>query len=261
MRERPTTSPMEVVTEMSPGITRMCVENGEWSFGAPNYYLVRGTDGAVVIDSGTGTDEEFALFRSTWLSKGKPKVAAVIVTHEHFDHDGGSFDFSDLVGAPIIGGLGERVEERTMDLGERVVTILPTPGHTEDSLCVLDKTSNSLFTGDTIIEDKSVVVDDMGEYIHSLEELKRLKSATILPGHGNLIPDASQKIADYIARTHRRERMILRFIHHGLNSVDSLTKRMYPHKPHVGQRQVLSHIEKLINDGLITEQEGQLTLI
>ncbi len=261
MGERPTKALTEVMTEISPGITRMCVENGEWSFGPPNYYLVQGIDSAVVVDSGTGTDEEFGLFRRTWLSKGKPQIAAVIVTHEHFDHDGGSFDFSDLVGAPIIGGLGKRADERTIDLGERAVTILPTPGHTEDSLCVMDNNTRGLFTGDTIIEDKSVVVEDMGEYVNSLEALKKLNPSTILPGHGNQISDAEQKIADYIARTHRRERMILRFIHHGLNSVDSLTKRMYPHKPYVGQKQVLSHIEKLIEEGRVVEQEGQLVLI
>lgn len=260
MGESSTTSLMEVVTEMSPGITRMYLENGEWSFGPPNYYLIQGADCAVVVDSGTGSDEEFELFRNTWLSKGKPRIAAVIVTHEHFDHDGGSFDFSDLIGAPIIGGLGERVEQRTMDLGERVVVILPTPGHTEDSLCVMDNNTRGLFTGDTIIEDKSVVVEDMGEYVNSLERLKKIKPATIFPGHGNQIQDANQKIADYIARTHRRERMIMRSIQHGLNSVESLTKRMYPHKTHVGQKQVLTHVKKLIDDGLIVEQGGQLSL-
>ncbi len=239
----------------------MTIENGEWSFGSPNYYLVRGLNGAVVVDSGTGTDEEYALFEKTWLSKGKPPVAAVIVTHEHFDHDGGSFDFSDLTGAPIIGGLGKRESERAMDLGEREITILPTPGHTEDSLCVYDRKTNSIFTGDTVIEDKSVVVNDMSSYLTSLKRLQRIAPLLILPGHGSVIENATDKIAEYIAHTNRRERMIKRFIHHGLTSIDALTKRIYPHKPEVGKRQIESHIQKLIEEGYLAEIHGELTLI
>lgn len=261
MKEKPSVDVQEVVAENIPGITCMTIENGEWSFGTPNYYLVRGLNVAVVVDSGTGSDEEYALFEKTWLSKGKPPIAAIIVTHEHFDHDGGSFDFSELTGAPIIGGLGEREEERTMNLGEREITILPTPGHTEDSLCVYDKKTDSLFTGDTIIEDKSVVVSDMASYIASLKKLEGISPARILPGHGNIIENATGKIAEYIAHTNRRERMIKRFIHHGLTSIDALTKRIYPLKPEVGKRQIESHIRKLIEEGYLTEEQGELTLI
>lgn len=261
MGEGYTKEPMEVVTDVSPGITRMCIENGEWSFGPPNYYFIEGNDGAAVVDSGTGSDEEFVLFKKTWQSKGKPKVAAVIITHEHFDHDGGSFDFSDLVGAPIIGGLGEKVDKRAIELGERQIVVLPTPGHTTDSLCVLDKNTNSLFTGDTIIEDKSVVVSDMCDYVRTLEELKLLAPTTIFPGHGSRISDGLQKINEYIAHTNRRERKIVSFIHHGLTSVDSIARRMYPQNRRAGEMQVKAHVEKLLEEGRLSINNGQLSLI
>jgi glyoxylase-like metal-dependent hydrolase (beta-lactamase superfamily II) len=261
MGERPTKAPQEIVTESSDGITRMSVDDGNWSFGSPNFYLIQGIGRAVIVDSGTGSLPEYDLFEKTWVDKRRPTVEAVIVTHYHFDHNGGSSAFAKLVGAEVIGGREKEEVEQAIQLGEREVVILPTPGHTKDSLCVLDRNTNALFTGDTVIEDKSVVVDDMREYTGSLEKLKKIKPTAIFPGHGNYIPDAGQKINEYIARTHRRERMIIRFIKHGLNSVDSLTKRMYPHKPKAGQKQVMSHVKKLIDDGRLVESKGQLTLI
>ena len=39
--------------------------------------------------------------------------------------------------------------EEQIDLGEIVLTILHTPGHTPDAICLLDKTNRLLFTGDT----------------------------------------------------------------------------------------------------------------
>lgn len=261
MGERPIKAPQEVVTESPFGITRMTIEDGNWSFGTPNYYLIQGSNAAVVVDSGTGSLAEYNLFEKTWVSKGRPTVSAVIVSHHHFDHKGGSSDFAELVGASVIGGSEEQEEERVLDLGEREVVVLPTPGHTRDSLCVLDKKTNALLTGDTIIEDKSVVVSDMGDYVRTLEELKRLAPSVIFPGHGSEISDGLHKIEAYIAQTHRRERKIVGFINHGLNSIDGLVRRMYPQNRHMGEIQVKAHIEKLIKDGRLKENEGQLEMI
>ena len=250
----------ETVEEVAPGLIRITVENGEWSFGTPNYYLLIGETEGIIVDSGTGSSSEFSLFRKTWQKRGQPKIAGIVVTHSHFDHSGGIRSFSALVDAEIIGGKGMAEDKREIDLGGRTVTIIPTPGHTRDSLCVLDSKSNALFTGDTIIEDKSVVVQDMSAYWNTLEELKWLAPAIIYPGHGNTVENGTNKIQEYIARTHRRERTIERFIQRGLTDVRSLTNRMYGDKSSAGHQQVKAHIEKLEKEGRIIAQDGKLQL-
>lgn len=252
----------EIAHEVAPGVLRMTIEDGEWGFGSPNFYIISGKSGSVVIDSGTGSTKELRLFKKTWEGKRRMPIKAVVVTHNHFDHDGGSGDISGIVGAPLIGGLGEAEEEQIIDLGGRRIGIFPTPGHTKDSLCVWDNKTNGLFTGDTIIEDVSVVVSDMTAYNKTLEELRKLASDIIFPGHGNPIPNAPHKIQEYITRTHRRERMIVKFIQRGLTDEGLLAKRMYPNDNWgAGRGQIHAHLKKLQQEGRVEESDGKLKIL
>lgn len=252
----------EISQQVSRGITRLTVENGEWGFGSPNFYIISGGNGSVIIDSGMGSPEEMNLFERAWRDKRINGAIAVVVTHNHFDHDGGRKEIARLTGAPIIGGRGEMEEEKTIDLGGRIIRIFPTPGHTTDSLCALDHQTNGLFTGDTIIEDKSVVVDDMSDYVKTLEALKELAPTVIFPGHGNPIPDAPKKIQAYFDRTHTRERMILRYIARGDMDEVALVKKMYPKDEWgAGSDQISAHLQKLEKEGRVVEEDGRLRVV
>lgn len=261
MVEKGSVHTQEISQQVSRGITRLSVENGEWDFGSPNFYIVSGSNGSIIIDTGIGSSVELSLFKRVWKDKRINGAMAIVVTHGHMDHDGGKEEIAALTGAPIIGGMGEMEGERTIDLGGRRISIFPTPGHTTDSVCVLDQQSNGLFSGDTIIGEKSVVVDDMSDYLKTLEKLKELSPSVIFPGHGDPITDTPKKIQAYLDRTHTRERMILRFIERGNMDETALAKKMYPNNDWgAGSDQISAHLQKLEREGRIVEEDGRLKI-
>lgn len=152
------------------------------------------------------------------------------------------------------------MEPMTLLVGGRELQIIPTPGHTKDSICILDKEANALFTGDTIVGEPSAIVDDMESYMRSLELLLELAPDTILPGHGKPDFNGPAKIDAYIKRTKRREDMIVKFIKRGSCSLDILWKRMYLDGSEAGKYQIKSHLAKLANEGVAKDIDGSLTI-
>jgi glyoxylase-like metal-dependent hydrolase (beta-lactamase superfamily II) len=137
-------------------------------------YLLVGKSRALLIDAGaTGRDIHPALATLTNLP------VTVIPTHLHYDHTNGLKNFASiaLIDLPetrsrvregivhlgryqYLGAAGEdaplfRVTEWVrpdgyIDLGERRVQVLWTPGHTTSSISVHDPAAKVLFTGDLI---------------------------------------------------------------------------------------------------------------
>lgn len=75
--------------------------------------LIRGKDGAVLID--TGTDKGAQAIAANIASLGvKPgEIKAILGSHEHFDHVGGLARFQALTGAPVLVGADARDVIRT----------------------------------------------------------------------------------------------------------------------------------------------------
>jgi glyoxylase-like metal-dependent hydrolase (beta-lactamase superfamily II) len=75
-----------------------------------------------------------------------------------------------------------------LDLGGRTLEVLLTPGHTPDSLCVIDRRNRLLFTGDTFYLGPIylyVPETDVGAYERSIGRLAALvpQLDVLLPGH------------------------------------------------------------------------------
>ena len=84
----------------------------------------------------------------------------------------------------------ELAEGGEVRFGEIRLTVLHTPGHTEGSVCLLDRDAGLLFSGDTLFAGGWGRVDlpggDPAEMAASLARLSELEDAIeVFPGHGN----------------------------------------------------------------------------
>jgi glyoxylase-like metal-dependent hydrolase (beta-lactamase superfamily II) len=154
------------------------IDKDTYAISEPKYwqqnvsYLILGTKRALLFDTGPGL---YDIKKTVGSITHLPLV--VIPSHLHFDHVGDLHEFTDvrLLDTPAVrarfhdGYFSEttaqymlRTPERfrvhgwvsdgqKLDLGHRQVTILSTPGHTPDSITILDEPDrHRLFTGDLI---------------------------------------------------------------------------------------------------------------
>ncbi|MCK4714993.1 MAG: MBL fold metallo-hydrolase, partial [Candidatus Aenigmarchaeota archaeon] len=101
--------------------------------------------------------------------------------------------------------VGRRLKEgdavRADDMGFEV---MHTPGHTPGSICLYDRKSKTLITGDTIFSDGVGRTDMPGgneeQLKESIDKLASLEVRRLLPGHGDaLVCDSPRTVADIMS--------------------------------------------------------------
>ena len=76
-----------------------------------------------------------------------------------------------------------------IDIGNRSVQILHTPGHSPGHMCFWEKDTGFLFTGDLVYKDTLFAYfpsTDPEAYLNSLERLSMLPVNSVFPGHHSL---------------------------------------------------------------------------
>ena len=182
---------------------------GPMTLDGTNTWVLRadGAAGAVVIDPGPLDDAHLADIA------GHAPVTAILITHGHHDHGEGAAKLSEMRGGGPVRAADPQhcVRAEPLVAGPLTVAgleleVLPTPGHTADSVCFV--TPEAVFTGDTILGRGTTVVawpdGDLGAYLRSLEVLSSYPRV-LLPGHGPAGSDCAEVARAYLR--HRRERL------------------------------------------------------
>lgn len=177
------------------------------------------SDLAVVIDPGPLDEGHLRHVIGTAEQAGK-RVALTLLTHGHPDHAEGAARFAELSGTSVRAlDPALRLGDEGLAAGDVVSTgglelrVVPTPGHTADSLCFHLPAEGAVLTGDTVLGRGTTVVAHpdgrLGDYLDSLRRLRSLTAddgvATVLPGHGPVLEDAQGAVDFYLA--HRRNRL------------------------------------------------------
>lgn len=165
-------------------------QNKSVNYEAPFLYLLFGNDRAVLIDTGATSEAEFFPLRRTvdsligrWL-KANPRTAyglVVVHTHAHGDHVAADGQFGDRPGTVVVGKGLDDVKEfygladwpdgtAEIDLGGRVVDVIPGPGHQEAATVFYDRYTRVLLTGDSFYPGR-LYVFDWPAYVATLDRL------------------------------------------------------------------------------------------
>ncbi|MET9301102.1 MBL fold metallo-hydrolase [Micromonospora aurantiaca] len=181
--------------------------------GTNTWVLRAGPDApAVVVDPGPADEGHLAAIAA------QGRIGCVLITHGHADHTEGAPRLRELLdGVPVLAadpahtaGGEPLTAATTIDVGLDL-RLLPTPGHTADSVCLVAAHDGEhvVLTGDTILGRGTTVVahpdGHLGDYLSSLELLSAYRGIPALPGHGPALADCGVAADFYLA--HRRARL------------------------------------------------------
>ncbi|MGW5094123.1 MBL fold metallo-hydrolase [Streptomyces nodosus] len=224
------------VNVLAPNASPMTLDGtNTWIVSEPGSAL------AVAIDPGPLDDGHLRTVIATAEQLGK-RVALTLLTHGHPDHAEGALRFAELTGTEV------RALDPALRLGDEglghgdVVTVgglelrvVPTPGHTADSLCFHLPADRAVLTGDTVLGRGTTVVAHpdgrLGDYLDSLRRLRSLTIDdgvhTVLPGHGPVLEDAQGAVEYYLAHRAHRLAQIETAVEQGHRSPDAVVAHVY----------------------------------
>lgn len=136
------------------------------------------------------------------IKKNKTELKYIINTHYHFDHTDANEIVRKKTKAKILIHESEKnfvnfsvdkflKQDDEIKIGDIVLKVIHTPGHSKGSICLLEKSLPVIFTGDTLFEFGHGRTDlDGGSFSDIQQSLKNLsfflkKGIKIYPGHGD----------------------------------------------------------------------------
>ena len=251
-------------------IERILANNpGIFTGGGTNTWLLDDGHGAVVVIDPGPVDTKHG--RAIVDRIADRTVEAVLVTHTHVDHAPLANPLARDLAVPAIGhapGPHFEPDERlldgaTIEVGELKVVVVHTPGHADDHLWF--RAENALFSGDHIMGGSSVMVDDMGPYLRSLEKLKDTGLDRLHPGHGEEMAEPDQVIDWYLAHRRQRHEQVYRAVVEGQDTTQNIVEMIYVDVDRslhpLAERSVAAHLTLLNDEGRIVFEDGKVAAL
>jgi ribonuclease/clavin/mitogillin len=217
-----------------------------------------------LIDAGTGEPAHLEALAS---ALGDAALVQVLVTHAHTDHASGAPAIAARMPATRFRKMlwperdakwpvaYERLSDGdVVDAGDEALTVVHTPGHAPDHLCFWHEPTRTLFGGDLAVKGTTVWIPahlqgDLADYLASLERVRALRPARLLPAHGPVIENPEAVLRGYIEHRLEREQQILEALRQGDSTPEEITGRVYrglnPQLLPMAREGVLAHLAKL----------------
>ena len=186
-----------------------------------NTYVIKGNP-VILIDPGS---PQFltALIQNLRQDGIEAKDINIITnTHLHGDHCGANDALKQISGAKILSHPLQKqfynvtvvetarffgfppieftadsyIDNNKLDYGDAELDLIPSPGHSPDSICFYSQKDKILICGDVIFAGNIGRVDlpcgNADELKHSIEELSHLEINYLLPGHMNTVTNTEE---------------------------------------------------------------------
>jgi glyoxylase-like metal-dependent hydrolase (beta-lactamase superfamily II) len=217
-------------------------------------YLLKGTQQSLLIDTGLGICN---IHNEVIKLTDKPVIA--VATHIHWDHIGGHKHFPifyahgeelnwlkgefpltmaqiremvvdrcdlpegyDVNQYDFFQGTPTKVlkDNDVIDIGDRGIQVLHTPGHSPGHMCFWEKERGYLFTGDLVYKDTLFAYYPSTEpkaYLNSLERISKLPVQRVFPAHHSLdiYPEILNRMRDAFRQLRNDGNL-----HHGSGTFD-----------------------------------------
>jgi hydroxyacylglutathione hydrolase len=192
---------------------------------APFIYLLIGSEKALLIDTGDVADAKQMPLAQTVMSllptQGRTKIPLLIVhTHGHLDHRLGDSQFQNLPNVEIVPTDLPHVQKffnfpdwptgvTQLDLGNRIIEVLPTPGHYPSEVSYYDRQTGLFFSGDFFLPGHLIIDDakaDLASANRVADFVKNRPITYVLGGHVEL--DAHNQMLPLASNYHPNEHVL-----------------------------------------------------
>src|SRR5262245_19474254 len=156
------------------------------TFEAPFIYLLLGSSKALLIDTGAVEDSKEMPLAETVMGLlpmvGPSKMPLLVLhTHRHLDHRAGDPQLASLPGVQVVPAFLDDVRKHfgftswpegsaEVDLGDRTLDVIPTPGHSPTHVAFYDRNTGLFFSGDFLMPGR-LLVDDSDGYLASAQRV------------------------------------------------------------------------------------------
>ena len=183
------------------------------TFEAPFMYLLVGSSRALLIDTGDVANPEQMPLEKTVMGllpgDGPAKLPLLVVhSHRHLDHRAGDGQFQGVPNVQVVGYDLDSVKRyykfndwpngvAHIDLGNRIVDVIPPPGHNETHVVFYDGNTGLFFSGDFLMPGRLLIDDTDADLASAKRAVAFVHDRPVTePEHGRIeAPEDVQQIA------------------------------------------------------------------
>jgi ribonuclease/clavin/mitogillin len=233
----------------------------------PNIYLM-GRNKLTLVDAGFPAERTLEMILE---AVGERTLERIIITHGHRDHFGVASQLRQQKGCEILchpsdfplleGRFAGFAPDRALAEGDifsvegMELNVIKTPGHSPGHICLWMAKERILISGDLVVGSGTSLVGppdgNMKDYMDSLEKVRKLNPALILPGHGPVVENSMAKIDELIEHRQLREINIAKVLSTGPKTIMEILNAVYLGLIHPGLHgaaicTIMGHLEKLL---------------
>lgn len=151
-----------------------------------------------------------------------------------------------------------------IDLGDRRVRVVWTPGHTDHHAALFDEASGVLFAGDHVLPHITSNIslypwsrdDPLGDFLGALRAMRKLPVRRVLPAHGEPFDDLAGRVDELIVHHEQRLATVEELARGRVRDAYAICRDLFPrlrnaHEERFALAETLAHLRYLERRGRI----------